>query len=249
MNLAGIDFHVFAVFDAVDGAVTNPDDAVGDVEHFEVVGGGDDGGPAFLIHLAEEVDDRLAGVEVEVAGGFVGENDGGVVGEGAGDGDALLLAAGELRRLVEEAMAEFDPFEDAGGFLVGVCVRHAGEDHREGDIFKSSHHGDEIERLKNVPDLAGAQPGEFQGVELGDVDFVDEDFAGGRFVEAADRVEEGGLAGAGGAHDGDVLAFVDGEGDAFEDVEDFVAHFVFFGDVDGADDFFARGLKERIGGE
>ena len=43
--------------------------------------------------LKEFGDDLLVG-GVEVAGGFVGQQDGWVVDEGPGDADALLLAAG-----------------------------------------------------------------------------------------------------------------------------------------------------------
>ncbi len=49
-----------------------------------------------LAELAEELEDHLAGVRVEVAGRFVGEDDLGIVDQRAGDGDALLLAAGKL---------------------------------------------------------------------------------------------------------------------------------------------------------
>ena len=52
------------------------------------------------VELVEEGHDLIAGVGVEVAGGLVGEDDGGLVDEGAGDGDALALAAGELVGLV-----------------------------------------------------------------------------------------------------------------------------------------------------
>ena len=90
------DVEFVAALELVNRAVLDPEDAVGDVEHLVVVGGGDDGDAALFAELVEELDDLLAGVEVEVAGRLVGEDDGGVVGEGAGDGDALLLSAGKL---------------------------------------------------------------------------------------------------------------------------------------------------------
>ena len=61
----------------------------------EVVRGHDDGG-AGPADLVEEVDQPAGGVGVEVAGGLVGQDDLGGVEQGAGDDDALLLAAGEL---------------------------------------------------------------------------------------------------------------------------------------------------------
>ena len=44
----------------------------------------------------EQIDDFLAGMAVEVAGRFIGQNQGWLHDGGAGDGDALALAAGEL---------------------------------------------------------------------------------------------------------------------------------------------------------
>lgn len=56
----------------------------------------DDGHAVVAVQFAEELHDLAALVGVEVAGGFVGENEGGLGDEGAGDAEGLLLAAGEL---------------------------------------------------------------------------------------------------------------------------------------------------------
>jgi hypothetical protein len=58
------------------------------------VGHRDDGGAHLLLEAFHVVDDLLPGLAVEVAGGFVGEDQRGPRHQGAGDGDALLLAAG-----------------------------------------------------------------------------------------------------------------------------------------------------------
>ena len=46
---------------------------------------------------------------VEVSGGLVSEQQRRIVGERAGDGDALLLAARELRRIVMAALGRVPP--------------------------------------------------------------------------------------------------------------------------------------------
>src|SRR6266511_4120471 len=56
----------------------------------------DDGLPAILAERAQQPDDLLAGRRVEVSGRLVGEHDPRLVPERPGDGDTLLLAAGEL---------------------------------------------------------------------------------------------------------------------------------------------------------
>ena len=78
--------------------------------------GGDERGEAGRAHEAEEhVEDPSRGLGVEVAGGLVGEEELRAVGERPRDGDALLLAAGELGRAMLEAVAEADGFEELAG--------------------------------------------------------------------------------------------------------------------------------------
>ena len=55
--------------------------------------GDHDDGRAFLVELAEHPHHLLAMRGVEVAGRLVGEDQLGLADQGAGDGDALLLAA------------------------------------------------------------------------------------------------------------------------------------------------------------
>ena len=52
---------------------------------------------ALLGQLAEDVQNLVLGLPVQVARGLVGQDDFGVVGQGPGDGHPLLLAAGELQ--------------------------------------------------------------------------------------------------------------------------------------------------------
>ena len=54
----------------------------------------------------QQLDDRVAGRGVEVAGRFVGEEQRRIVGQRARNRDALLLAAGELRRVMVRAVGQ-----------------------------------------------------------------------------------------------------------------------------------------------
>ena len=65
-----------------------------------VVSDYDDGLPKGVPQAEEEGMDVLFGAGIEVAGGFIGKEDGGGLDDGTGNGDALLLASGKLRRLV-----------------------------------------------------------------------------------------------------------------------------------------------------
>src|SRR5207302_8643110 len=74
-----------------DSAIVEVDYALRSAADVGVVGDDDDGSAA-CDQLVEELEDLLAGLAVERAGGLVGEEDQGVVDHGAGDADALLLA-------------------------------------------------------------------------------------------------------------------------------------------------------------
>src|SRR5438045_3355237 len=72
-----------------------------------------DNGIALLPERLEEVHDFGAGPRVEVAGGFVGQEDGGVVDQGAGDGDALSLSAGHFIWAVMNSVSQADVLKGA----------------------------------------------------------------------------------------------------------------------------------------
>ena len=95
-----------AGLDVGDFAVAHVEDAVGDLGGLGVVGDHQDGLVELAAGGAEHFEDGVGVFGVEVAGGLVGEDDGGAGDEGAGDGDALLLAAGELVGAVIEAAVD-----------------------------------------------------------------------------------------------------------------------------------------------
>ena len=93
----------------------------------------------------------------------------GLVDEGAGDGDALALAAGELVGLVHHAGAEVDGLED--GFGAGDALGGGGAVVDEGqlDVVQRGGAGEQVEGLEDEADLLVADAGELVVVELGDV--------------------------------------------------------------------------------
>src|SRR5271156_1351130 len=119
--------------------------------------------------FVEESHDFVAGFGVEVSGGFVGEDDGGLVDQGAGDGDALTLAAGELVGLVHHAGAEADGFENTfcalGASGRGCAVVDEGQLY----VVKRGGAGEEVEGLEDEADFLVANAGELIVVEFGDV--------------------------------------------------------------------------------
>ena len=151
------------------------DATVGELSDGIVVSDHQDG-VAFAMKLAEQADDGFLIGLVEIAGGLVGEDELGMIDERASDGDALLFAAGELRREMVDAIGETDTGEGGASF---VFVGGAMEVLREHDVFERGEIGDEMELLENEADFFGAETSETFFVETGDVDAVDESFAGG----------------------------------------------------------------------
>ena len=95
-----------------DFAVEEVYDAVGIVGVALGVGYHDDGG-AFFVELFEQVHHFHAVLGVEVTRRLVGKDNLGVGDDGTGNGDALLLSARELGRLVRAAPSEADIIKDA----------------------------------------------------------------------------------------------------------------------------------------
>ncbi len=183
------------------------------------------------LNFAKEQEDLLAIDAVEVAGGLVGEKNSGAIDECAGDGAALLFAAGEFGRAMAAACGEADMFEcglNAGGTLSAIDF---GEAEGKLDVFRESHAGQEIERLEDHADGVAAVAGKFDWIDRGEVASADMDGAGSGAVEPSQEIEKGGLAGAGAAEEGNEFALADLEGDVVDGGDGGVAEVIVAGDV------------------
>ena len=100
MGIPNSSFIEFGVSSRDDQAVAHVDDAVAARADAGIVGDDDEGLALLRVELLHEAHDLVGGLRVERAGRLVGPDDRRVVDERAGDGDALALAAGELRRAV-----------------------------------------------------------------------------------------------------------------------------------------------------
>ena len=154
---------------------------------------------------------------VEGGGGLVEEHDVGVHGQGAGDGHALLLAAGERARHGVGLLGETHAREQALGGGGGLLLAHELELHRGiHDVLAHAVVREEVELLEDhahvLANLVDVCLGARDGLA------VDEDLAGGGLLEAVDAAQERGLAGAGRSDHADDLAGVDVDVDAAQDV-------------------------------
>ena len=98
------------------GAVENADVAGGVILHLlEVMGDDDD--QLILGHLTEQLNDLSGGLTVQVTRGLVAKEDGGILGQGAGDDGSLLLTARELASLVVDVALQPHAAEQLHGPL------------------------------------------------------------------------------------------------------------------------------------
>src|SRR5215203_1524512 len=167
--------------------------------------------------LAQQLHHVGAGFGVEVAGRLVGEDDSRFADQGAGDRDALLLAAGELRRTVGAAVIE----PDGGDQLVdpGPVRLAAGDRERQDKVLLRGQDRQKVEELEDEAELVAAQLGQLAVVEAGDVDAVELDHPRGRLVEAGEDVHQGRLARPRGTHDRGEAVALEGGGDPVEGVD------------------------------
>ena len=204
------------------------------VDHLAVVGDDDDG-RAGLVDPVEQLHHADRGDRVEVAARLVGEQQRRVVDEGAGDRDALLLAAGELVGVAVQLGREADQAQRLRH--LGADRGAAGADHlqRVGDVVVDGAVGEQLEVLEDRADVA-PQLRDLLLRQGADVAAGDADAAvGGRLV-ADQGLDQGRLAAAGRADEEDEFAAVDRQRDP---VERHVAARVDLGHVAQLDDRLA----------
>ena len=182
--------------------------------HGEVVRNEEVGDLQLHLQILEQVDDACLDRHVERGDGLVEKEQLGACGEGARDGDALALAAGELRReAVDVVRVDAHEVHELANALVylglvpalgleGLCQHvvdgHAGVERAHGVLE------DDLEVAAQLAAIAGA-------LKLGGLLPQDGDRALLRHHEVHDLHERGGLARAGLADKRQRLALVDGE--------------------------------------
>ena len=137
----------------------------------------DDGHAGIFLDFAKKLEDGFAGGAVEIASGFIGEENFGTIDERASNGGALLLTPGKLAGAMTTPLVEADAregFANAGGAVAAVDF---GETERELDIFLEGHAREEIEGLKNHANGLAAVAREFERGHFREILAVSDDRA------------------------------------------------------------------------
>ena len=108
---------------------------------------------AFLVERLQQLHNLLPVYRVEVAGRFVRQDQWLVADDGARNGHALLLAAGELSRHVAGTMAYAHAVHDLRHAPLAFGRRHVAVEQRELDIFGHIQLFNQVEALKDEADV------------------------------------------------------------------------------------------------
>ena len=154
----------------------------------------------------EQVEHLAGGHEIEVAGGFVDEQQLGVADQRPGDRHALHLAARKLTGVVVGAVFEADGRERRASAPQALGAAHAAVDERRGHVLEGARARQQVVELKDEPEELVAQTGASGVVQVADVVAGEQVGARVGAVEQAEHVQQGRLAGAGAPGAGDPLA-------------------------------------------
>ena len=225
-----------------DLAVDEEDDPVGVRRSDGIVGDHHDGLTELVDCAAHERQNLVAGRGVEVAGGFVGEDDFRPRRQGPAHGDTLLLATRELVGTMGGAVGQPDRFDHLiDPTLIGGL---AGEVHRQRDVLDRRQGRDEVEGLENEAHIVASQQRQILLRKGRQRRLTDEDLTIGQVVEPRHAVHEGRLARARRAHDRGELTSVEGHVDPVEGADFGVAGSV---DLGGADSARGKGGGRGVG--
>ena len=216
----------------LDGAAAVHDhDLVGDLgDDPEVVGDEDDAGVELGLHLAHDVDDLRLDGHVERRRGLVGDQHVGVAADRHGDHRPLAHAAGELERVLVDALVgvrDAHAGEQVRGHLPRLLLALALMEHdRLGDLLADLH--DRVQArhrvLEDHRDVVAADRAHLVVVDGAQVLVAEHErpldhLAGRVGDEPHERHGGDGLAGAGLADDADGLAAVEREAHAVDGLD------------------------------
>ncbi len=88
------------------------------------------------------------------------------------------------------------------GVLAALLLGQRCQQECQLEVFQSAQHRDQVEALEHEPDSFGAPAGQVRGIHRLKLFPRDDDRPGIRLIEAADQVEQGGLARARRSHQG-----------------------------------------------
>ena len=191
------------------------DNATAHVVHHLAVVGGHEHGRARAVDALEQVHDAAGGLRVQVSRGLVADEQRRAVHDGAGDGHALLLAAGELVGIAVELVGQAHEAQHLGHLGLDDVTALPDYLQGEGHVLEDGLVRQELEVLEHAADVA-AQVGHAPVAHGGQILVRHVDLARGGLDLAGKQTDEGGLARPGMAHEEDELPGEDLQSDVVQ---------------------------------
>ena len=179
----------------------------------------DQGLPQAVAQFEKQTVDLLLGRRIQIARRLVGEEHGRLVDQGPGDGDALLLPAGQFRRFVVQAFPEPHLAEQASGTFTGLPHRSPGDQCRNHDILPRGELRQQVVGLEYETHPPAPESRQGLSAKGQHVLTVQVQTPPVRRGQGAEDLQEGGLAGAGRTDDGDDFTGFGTEIDPFQDFQ------------------------------
>ena len=183
----------------------------------------DDRLAVIAVERLQQVEDLVARLAVEVAGGLVAQQQRRIGHDGARDADALFLAARQLARVVVGAVRETDDGERHLNALPPIGLRQFGEEQRQLDVAGRGEHRQQVVELKHEADVARPPRRELAARHLVDAVAGDGDGSFARRVETADQIQQRRLARPGWPHQRQEVSRRNVEVDTLENIDAFPA--------------------------
>jgi len=176
--------------------VADFEDPMGDVRNTRIMRHHQDRLLVLLVQTAKEIEDLLSRLRVELARGFVRQEERRVVCEGNRDRDPLLFAAAQFVRSMDGPLGHPDEFQEFLPPFVpdGGSLRR--ESHRELDVLLRGEGRDEVEELEDETDALEAIPDQVRVAQVDQIRSVHLNTPRRGAVDSANEVQQGGLAAA-----------------------------------------------------
>src|SRR5215207_5576928 len=198
---------------------TQQEAAVAEAREAFVVRGEEGAGARLAAEGEEERADLRPRARVEVAGGLVGEDEAGARDEGARDGHALLLAAGEFAGRVSQPRAEPDLLHHLARAGERLAPAHARHEQGQRGVLLRREVREQVVELEDEPDLPPAPAHELRSGGARHVEPADPHGPFVRRFEPADDVQQRRLPRPRSAHDRRRLARRQTERDAAQNFQ------------------------------
>ena len=146
-------------------------------------------GALLFVEAEEQVDYARTGGAIQISGRLVGQQQMGPGGKGAGDGHALLFAAGKLARIMGEPLRQTDPLHHGDRLFAGMGG--PGQLQRQHRVFQCGKRRQQLERLEYEAHQASAQCGPAVLVQGEQIDAIEQNLAAAGLIQAGQQAEQG----------------------------------------------------------